>query len=90
MCLINAAPVKVRKRVIELADFIASEISEQTQKIRQTESDVSNKNNSLEISQFTLNKLYKELLEKYNSLKDESYTLKQNYNQSASKYREKE
>ncbi|QLE78741.1 hypothetical protein FLM55_02880 [Francisella sp. Scap27] len=77
--------VSLRNR---LTDFIACEVSKQTQKLRQIESEVSNKNASLEISQLTLNKRYKELLEKYNSLKEDSYTLKQNYNKSASKYRE--
>lgn len=74
----------------KLTDFVADELNQKTQKVRQKQTETSNKNDSLEISQLTLNKRYKELLEKYNSLKEDSYTLKQNYNNSASKYRQKE
>ncbi|MGQ4002210.1 hypothetical protein QIW31_04110 [Francisellaceae bacterium CB299] len=74
----------------KLTDYIANEVSQKTAKIKEQQVELSNKNDSLEISGLTINKRYKELLERYNSLKDESYSLKQNYNSKAAKYMEQE
>ena len=74
----------------KLTDYIAKEVSQKTAKIKELQVELSNKNDSLEISGLTINKRYKELLERYNSLKDESYSLKQNYNSKAAKYMEQE
>ena len=73
-----------------LTDFIAKEVSLRTIKIKEKQVELSNKNDSLEISGLTISNRYKELVEKYNSLKNESYSLKQNYNSKAAKYMEQE
>ncbi|MGQ4006055.1 hypothetical protein QIW49_06170 [Francisellaceae bacterium CB300] len=74
----------------KLTDYIAKEVSQKTAKIKEQQVELSNKNDSLEISGLTISKRYKELLEKYNLLKNESYSLKQNYNSKAAKYMEQE
>lgn len=74
----------------KLADYVAKEINLKTAKLKERQTELSNKNDSLEISSLTIDKRYKELVEKYNSLKNESYSLKQNYNSKAAKYREQE
>ena len=73
-----------------LTGFISKEVSLKITKIKEKQVELSNKNDSLEISGLTMGKRYKELLDKYNSLKNESYTLKQNYNSKAAKYMEQE
>ena len=73
-----------------LTDYIAKEVSLKIVKIKEQQVDLSNKNDSLEISGLTISKRYKELVEKYNLLKNESYSLKQNYNSKAAKYMEQE
>nr|MCX3322991.1 hypothetical protein [Bacillus paranthracis] len=42
------------------------------------------------ISNISLDRRYKELLEKYNQIKEEAYSLKQNYNSKSMKFLEKE
>ena len=74
----------------KLTDYITKEINLKTAKIKERQTELSNKNDSLEISSLTIDKSYKELVGKYNSLKNESYSLKQNYNSKAAKYREQE
>ncbi|MFT4693268.1 MAG: hypothetical protein ACI8TE_000156 [Francisella sp.] len=74
----------------KLTDYIAKEVSLKTVKIKEQQVELSNKNDSLEISGLTISKRYKELVEKYNLLKNESYSLKQNYNSKAAKYMEQE
>lgn len=73
-----------------LKQFVDQQVTTQTSKLKHKQVDLSNKNDSLEISNLTLDKRYKELLEKYNQLKEESYNLKQNYNSKTAKYLEKE
>jgi hypothetical protein len=74
----------------KLKKFLDKEISEKTLIIKQKQTDLSNKNDSLEISNLVLDKRYKELLDKYNQLKEENYNLKQSYNSKSLKYLEKE
>jgi hypothetical protein len=74
----------------KLTDYIAKEVSLKTVKIKEQQVELSNKNDSLEISGLTISKRYKELVEKYNLLKNESYSLKQNYNSKAAKYMEQD
>lgn len=69
---------------------IDQEVLSRTTKLKSKQIELSNRNDSLEISNLTLEKRYKELVEKYNNLKEESYTLKQNYNSKSVKYLEKE
>lgn len=73
-----------------LKAHVDQEVLSRTAKLKSKQVELSNRNDSLEISNLTLEKRYKELVEKYNKLKDESYTLKQNYNSKAVKYLEKE
>ncbi|WP_150468437.1 hypothetical protein [Francisella sp. SYW-9] len=73
-----------------LKKYIDQQVSEKTKKLKQKHVEVSNKNDSLEISNLTLNRRYNELLEKYNELKEESYSLKQNYNSKSMRFIEKE
>ncbi|ASG68462.1 hypothetical protein fh0823_14830 [Francisella halioticida] len=73
-----------------LKKYIDQQVSEKSKKLKQKQVEISNKNDSLEISNLTLNRLYNELLEKYNELKEESYSLKQNYNSKSMRFIEKE
>ncbi|MBK2296214.1 hypothetical protein [Francisella philomiragia] len=73
-----------------IKQYIDKEISKSINKIKQKKVEISNKNDSLEIANLTLDRRYKELLEKYNELKEESYSLKQSYNSKSIKYMEKE
>ncbi|KEI36004.1 hypothetical protein [Allofrancisella frigidaquae] len=74
----------------KLAKYIDNEVATKTKKNREKQAELSNKNDSLEISNLTLNKRYNELLTKYNELKDQTYELKQNYNSTAIKYLERD
>ncbi|QIV95887.1 hypothetical protein EDC55_10578 [Allofrancisella inopinata] len=74
----------------KLVKYIDNEVATKTKKNREKQAELSNKNDSLEISNLTLNKRYNELLTKYNELKDQTYELKQNYNSTAIKYLEKD
>lgn len=74
----------------KLTDYIAKEVNKKTVKLREKQTELSNKNDSLEISCLTMDKRYKELLEKYNALKKETYNLKQSYNSKVTKYREQD
>ncbi len=51
---------------------------------------ISNKNDSLEISNLTIVKRYRDIQEKYRLLKEENYIVKQNYNTKSIKYMEQE
>lgn len=73
-----------------LKKYIDQQVSEKSKKLKQKQVEISNKNDSLEISNLTLNRRYNELLEKYNELKEESYNLKQNYNSKSMRFIEKE
>ncbi|AJC49292.1 hypothetical protein IB642_06270 [Allofrancisella guangzhouensis] len=74
----------------KLTKYIDNEIATKTKKIREKQTELSNKNDSLEISNLILNKRCVELLAKYNELKDQTYVLKQNYNSTTIKYLEKD
>jgi len=61
----------------ELNNIIESKVDYQVRKYKDRAVFYSNKNDSLDMSNLTLEKRYKELLEKFNALKEESYGLKQ-------------
>ncbi|MED7819507.1 MULTISPECIES: hypothetical protein [unclassified Francisella] len=73
-----------------LKKYIDQLVSEKSKKLKQKQVELSNRNDSLEISNLTLNRRYKELLDKYSELKEESYSLKQNYNSKSVRFLEKE
>ncbi len=74
----------------ESAKYIDKRIDKEIQKIKDEKAAISNKNDSLEISNLTISKRYNNLLEKYKSLKEENYIVKQNYNTKSIKYMEQE
>jgi hypothetical protein len=74
----------------ESAKYIYKRIDDAVQKIKGEKAAISNKNDSLEISNLTISKRYNNLLEKYKSLKEENYIVKQNYNTKSIKYMEQE
>lgn len=73
-----------------LKKYIDQQVSEKSKKLKQKQVEVSNKNDSLEISNLTLNRRYNELLEKYNELKEDLHNIKQDFNNRAIKQLKKE
>lgn len=73
-----------------IMQYIQQQISKSTTKFKYKQVELSTKNDSLEISNLSLERCYKELLEKYTQLKEEAYSLKQSYNTKSIKFLEKE
>ena len=73
-----------------LDEIIKKSVDKKTQKFREQSNDYANKNENLEISNLTLNRQYKELLDKFNAIKDENYNLKQNVQTRVIKDREQD
>ena len=79
-----------RSLLNKLAKYVEQISLSKIIKLKKQQTDLSNVNSSLEISNLTLEQRYKELLKKYNSLKEESYNLKQSYNSQSVKYLQQE
>ncbi|WP_239445625.1 hypothetical protein, partial [Serratia marcescens] len=57
----------------DIMQYIQQQISNNISKLKHKQAELSNKNDSLEISNISLDRRYKELLEKYNQIKEEAY-----------------
>ncbi|AIT09223.1 hypothetical protein LO80_04030 [Candidatus Francisella endociliophora] len=73
-----------------LKTHIDKEVADKTSKLKQKQVELSNRNDSLEISNLTLEKRYKELLEKFSQLKEDLHQLKQDFNNRTIKQLNKE